>query len=440
MILNKKNIKSAQRFRKIINDLKRRPEDAANDLGVKNKKILNILDGSEELSFEIIKKASEVWPVNISDFFTLEDDTNPHGYRIFTKEQSDKSSRKMYRNNKPYYLYKDTVMTKISSFRPEWIQELQIVENNDPENEDVRFNNGHFLHQFTYFIGPVNFYYIDRQGKKHVEKMNTGDSMYISPYTPHSFTTRINNENELGVILALTYSDKIDNQTIDEIMVVGENSKNFRINYSNKVEAFFSNIELILKNNALTFDACKEKIDIDFSKLIRDKKLPDNKQIEKLSSFLNLSNKDLFPTDFETDVKVVRKSNRLKWFYPNEANKEYLIHKLADVKQLPNSQAFEMDVLQEKTNSNLETGCHQYIYNIGDSECKVTVNNNETILLKNNYSMYLKPNVIHKFEKKSKILILRIGGKVSGEALCHYSMVSNSNIDRFMSDNKQWFN
>ena len=57
----------------------------------------------------------------------------------------------MYRAEKPYYLYKDTVMSKVSSFRPEWIQELVIVDDNDPENKKVKYNNGHFLHQFTYF-------------------------------------------------------------------------------------------------------------------------------------------------------------------------------------------------------------------------------------------------------------------------------------------------
>ena len=57
-------------------------------------------------------------------------------------------------------------MSKISPFRPEWIEELVVIDDNNPENPDVAFNNGHFLHQFTYFVGPVNFYYIDENGKK----------------------------------------------------------------------------------------------------------------------------------------------------------------------------------------------------------------------------------------------------------------------------------
>ena len=63
----------------------------------------------------------------------------------------------MYRAGHPYYLYK-VGNDKVSTFRPEWIQQLKVVKNSNPNNS-VRFNNGHFLHQFTYFIGPVNFYY-----------------------------------------------------------------------------------------------------------------------------------------------------------------------------------------------------------------------------------------------------------------------------------------
>ena len=75
----------------------------------------------------------------------------------------------MYRAGYPYYLYKDTVMSKVSTFRPEWIQQLKVVKNSNPNNSDVRFNNGHFLHQFTYFIGPVNFYY-KIKNKKELQK------------------------------------------------------------------------------------------------------------------------------------------------------------------------------------------------------------------------------------------------------------------------------
>ena len=63
-------------------------------------------------------------------------------------------------------------MSKLSPFKPELITELAIVDNNKPTNPLVKFNNGHFLHQFTYFIGPVNFYYLKNNKKKSCQDEN----------------------------------------------------------------------------------------------------------------------------------------------------------------------------------------------------------------------------------------------------------------------------
>ena len=246
------------KFRKILNDLKRRPSDAAKDLNISTTKINNILDNKTKLSFKIINKAVKVWPVNFGDFFLFNDDTIKD-FKIMRRSKSDLSKRVMERGGKSYYLYKDTIMSKISPFRPELITELVVVKNNDPNNKSVKFNNGHFLHQFTYFIGPVNFYYI-QNNKKKVERMNTGDSMYISPYVSHSFTTRKNSKNELGKILALTYSDKLDNETLNELCAIGfELSKKYKLNLKNKTKSFWTNLDYFLRNSSISKEEFKKK-------------------------------------------------------------------------------------------------------------------------------------------------------------------------------------
>ena len=75
MISKKNNIK----FKKILNDLKRRPEDAASDLGVTKKKFKTYWTG-KKLEFDLIEKAVDKWPVNYNEFF-LQDDTK-NGYKI----------------------------------------------------------------------------------------------------------------------------------------------------------------------------------------------------------------------------------------------------------------------------------------------------------------------------------------------------------------------
>ena len=87
----------------------------------------------------------------------------------------------MKRGGKDYYEYRDTATATLSPFKPEWIEELRVVEDNRPENPDVAYNNGHFLHQMTAFIGPVNFYW-ELNGEKYSKEMNTGSSNYITPF------------------------------------------------------------------------------------------------------------------------------------------------------------------------------------------------------------------------------------------------------------------
>jgi hypothetical protein len=332
-------------------------------------------------------------------------------------------------------------MSKISPFRPEWIEELVVVNDSDAENPDVVFNNGHFLHQFTYFIGPVNFYYIDENGKKKLEEMNTGDSMYISPYTPHSFTTRKNKENKLGLILALTYTDKVDNETLNELSVIGnELAKKYLINYNSEIDGFKKNIQYYLNLSSLTEENFEKINNISLKKIYNTNTIPSFEDLEKIASALNINLKDLIPYKKFIPVKIKKYKESLKWNYPSEKNYIYKFTELTNVNQLPCSKALELSVMFEEDHEVfIEVPAHQYLYNIGETDCIL-----ETEKIKQKFSpgdsVYLKPNVKHKFLRKSKILILRIGGKIYGENLFHISSLSEKNFERLINDNKPWFN
>ncbi len=427
------------KFRKILNDLKRRPEDAAKELKISVKKINSILKNKSKLDFKTISHAVKIWPVNYGDFFSLYDDAKP-GFKIMRNNESEKSKRIMKRGGKPYYLYKDTVMSKLSPFRPELITELAIVQNNNPNNSKVKFNNGHFLHQFTYFIGPVNFYYIEKNKKK-VAKMNTGDSMYISPYVCHSFATRKNKENSLGKILALTYTDKLDNETLNEMTALGFNNiKKFRINLKNFKTSFWSNLENFFKNSSLTFQEFKRKNKIDLNKIKKLKKIPSEKIIKKLSLYLNINYRDLFPPNNTVEVKIQKYSNSKSWFYPSVKKKDYLFKELTNIPQLPFSRGYELTLMNEKKhNSYLEVPSHQYIYNLGAKKINFIIDGKKGFLNPLD-SLYIKPNNKHIFYKKGKLLILRLGGRISGDSLYQLSMISESNLKKTIGDDRPWFN
>ena len=93
----------------ILNDIKRRPVDAAQELDISVELIQSIIEGKSDLSSDIIEKAAKIWPVNKRDFYIMEDDC-PTGVKIMSFEDSKKSSRIMNRAQKPYYEYRDTAM------------------------------------------------------------------------------------------------------------------------------------------------------------------------------------------------------------------------------------------------------------------------------------------------------------------------------------------
>ena len=73
-------------------------------------------------------------------------------------QESKASSRILTRKDKsgqqtPYYDYRDTAMSRLAPFKPEWIQQLRQVQDNDPLNPEVQYNNGHLMMQTSIFIG-----------------------------------------------------------------------------------------------------------------------------------------------------------------------------------------------------------------------------------------------------------------------------------------------
>ena len=245
------NKRMGSNFLGILNDIKRRPSDAAKELEISTEEIENIINGKIKLSSEIISKATKIWPVNARDFYIMHDDC-PSGFKIMRCQDSIKSSRIMHRGGKPYYEYRDTAMSSVGPFRPEWIEELCVVDDNEPNNKQAQWNNGHFMHQFTYFIGDVNFYYLDENSEKKVAVMNTGDSNYITPFTPHSFATR-KGAKKNGLILALTYGNNLSGDSQHELSSIGKKlASEFALDFSSTNTASASLIKFHRNNSSLT--------------------------------------------------------------------------------------------------------------------------------------------------------------------------------------------
>ena len=442
---SKELIKSGQNFLGILNDIKRRPEDAAKELGVSLDEINSVLSGKKELSADIIEKATKIWPVNARDFYVIHDDC-PQGIKIMRSDESKQSSRIMERAGYPYYEYRDTAMSKTAPFRPEWIMELCFVDDNDPRNKLVQWNNGHFLHQFTYFIGEVNFYYIDSDGEKKVALMNTGDSMYITPFVPHSFASR-NGAKQLGLILALTYGSKITGDTQQELSTLSNLGQEFALDFSTTEKAASALIKYFREIASLSFDEISKRTDIPTDKIVEfesGKITPSNMDLQNLAKALTVNLRDLLPND-KTENKVIVKHHDegKKWFYPNQTC-VYEFVELANTTTLPFSKSLEIKINNTDSKElDLRTGLHQYVYNI----CNNTITINWVLdgqifseEIHPNDSLYIKPFVEHNFRGEGKLLVLRIGGKIAGDSQRELSFIGKENTERAISETMQWFN
>ena len=440
---SKELIKSGQNFLGILNDLKRRPEDAATELGISLEEITQIIDGEKILSQEIIEKAVKIWPLNISDFYIIYDDT-PTGVKLMSAEESKMSSRIMNRAGKPYYEYRDTVMSSAAPFRPEWIMELCQVEDNNSENTDAKWNNGHFMHQFTYFIGDVNFYYLDENDKKQVSIMKTGDSMYISPFVPHTFTSR--NKQSNGLILALTYGNKLTGDVKQELSGLStEAGSQFSLDFSTKEKASAALLKFHREILSLPINEVSIRTKIPTDTIIdleNAKRLPTQDEIILLARSYNVNSRELMADDKIEKVVVKPYNECKKWYYP-ENSKIYEFVELTSTPSLPFSKAFEINVQNsDSLDYDFKVGLHQFIYNVGENELLLNWEFNGkkyTKLIQPGDSIYIKPFIKHNFRGNGKLVVLRIGGRIPGDSQRELSLIGRRNTKRAINETMQWF-
>jgi len=440
------NKRIGSNFLGILNDLKRRPEDAARELGVTISEINSIIDGKKELSHDLVNQAIKVWPVNKRDFYIIRDDC-PTGVKIMLADESEKSRRIMERAGKPYYEYRDTVMSTIAPFRPEWIMELCYVDDNDPYNKDAQWNNGHFMHQFTYFIGEVNFYYKASNGEKKVVIMNTGDSMYITPFVPHTFATR-KGAKQNGLILALTYGNKITGEVQQELSSISTNlGKEFALNFSTKNNSTSSLFKFHREIANLTIKELSERTNLikdRIEELENGNVYSSESEIKSIADALHINSRDLLSFDKIEDSVVIKKhDDGKKWKYP-ELTKAYEFLELAFSTTLPYSKAFEVVVQTNENNSTLDlkVGLHQYVYNISNNNIELNWTLNDKHyqkILHPNDSAYIKPFLEHNFRGNGKLLVLRIGGKITGDSQMELSIIGKHNVERAVNETMQWF-
>jgi uncharacterized RmlC-like cupin family protein len=439
------------------NDLKRTPETLAKDLGMKPQDVQNILDGERPIedTYSLVARMGSTYPIDASDLLIPEDDTT-NGVKIMRKDDSEASKRIFDRKDKtgaltPYYDYRDTAMSKLAPLKPEWIKELRAVENSDPENSDVAYNNGHFMHQATFFKGPVNFYWQDKDGIKHSSEMNTGDSNYITPFHPHSFTSR--SQNEEALILAVTFGGDV-RRAQKELYALGQRGVDgAMLDYRNHNSATSQLLKQHMRNERMSADNLQNLLEskgvsIELDSILSGKSPITEQERREISYVLNIEPSDLTIPKYRPEEEVIVKQKREEdgYNYPDNKNPNYRIHTLARTSKMPLMKGFDIQPLQRQIpiDKGTDNSLHTWAYNYGNENIGLSWYANGEVhkeVLHPGDSMIMQPYVPHSLSNPSdgdaRLVSIGVPGALNLAAQKELSYFTSG--ERVAKETKKWF-
>ena len=435
------------------NDLKRTPDALAKEMGLELNFVNGIIAGKQNLEQvrNFIWTMAEIYPISIADLWLDADDTND-GILITRAEDSASSSRIFERPDSTgilssYYEYRDTAMSRTAPFRPEWIKQLRLVEDSDPANPNVAFNNGHLLHQMTFFIGAVNFYW-EIDGEKYCAEMNTGDSCLIMPYVPHSFTKR--KQGEIGLVIAVTFGGEV-RRSISEIMHIGVDHVEEMAGDLRDDSAYVSRLNSALNSEMLTVKDLSYHLESAgvagprASSLALGREKPNHTELKEIAACLNLRPNDLIvPSMNAGDAVTIKMSSETPArAFPSGQNNCHQIKDLARSPLLPNIKGFDIHIGRTK-HQNILHGFHEYLFVYGDSPVSMVWGKDKVHqdTLMPGDSAYFRPMIERQFScesKEGRLLCVRVPSRLNNEVLNEYASFPKGLRKRVAKETMKWF-
>ena len=445
---------------KRINGLKRTPKNVSDETGMDYDLVCRVVsgNGSIEETQALAKKIGEIYPVDEESLYPI--NTNmTNGAIIMHTNEAIATNRTLQRTNAmgsivDYYNYRDSALDTLSPLKPEWIETLQEVEDNDPENPFVIYNKGHFEHQLTVFVGPINFYWQDGNTKKHCLQMNTGDSVYITPYWPHSFSSR--DPNQETYIMAVTFGSDAD-RSIREIGSLNNLIKNFKLDYKNPNVIQNQLINQQLANLMMTPKVFLELISkkypyIDGEAIINGTDC----RVESLflvADILKIDPRILMPIKYTEGEEIVSRfiEDTDEWLYNINGESLYKIHPFALTPRVSTTRGLNIEVLSNKSGvkDNNPSSLYSFIYNAGSSPVRLDWKFEGKLfseILESRASAQLLPMVPFSFsnvslddsqEKNGRIFLFHASGGINQLVQEEISLFGN--FDRLIQETNKWF-
>ncbi|GKW42440.1 cupin domain-containing protein [Pectobacterium parvum] len=149
-------------------------------------------------SMDSLQKLSDMTSIPLSCFFNQEaSDDLDEGVKIARRNET--FSREEIRDEVHYYTYHHLVTTKADP----GLMALRLDLHSN-ETQPLRLNGGHATKEVVYVSkGSVRVQWLDDMKNLHEEILNEGDSIFITPDVPHSFTN--NDVNHKSEIIAINY-------------------------------------------------------------------------------------------------------------------------------------------------------------------------------------------------------------------------------------------
>ena len=438
------------------NDLKRTREALAVELELPQATVDAVIAGEAdvEMAQGLIRAMADFYPISLADLWLEPDDTDD-GAAIMRAETSRSTSRVFDRKDRngaltPYYEYRDTAMSRTGPFKPEWIKELRVVDDVDPDNPDVAYNNGHLMHQQTFFIGEVNFYW-SLDGETHCAEMNTGDSNYITPFVPHSFTSR--DPDNPGLIIAVTFAGDV-RRALDDFARVSPDDANALAGDLRSAEAAY---KARLNRHMDTESIVSSEL---VNRLVATGVAPDRAgelaaggspaspgETDKVAATLHIRPADLMVASMAAEEQVAlsfaRESEARPW--PSGNSPDCRLADLARTKHQPGLKGFAADVLADgASTTSFKHGLFEYVYNYGDDPVTLAWADKRADILAPGDSACIRPMVPHGFSQtpdggEGRLCVVRVPGFLGTSSLDEFATFASEGRGRVASETKQWF-
>jgi hypothetical protein len=436
------------------NDLKRTPDSLARELGLDAGLVRRVIVGeADRAAAEALALAmSRTYPISLADVWVDHDDTDG-GVRVMDAEVSKATTRIFERKTRegregPYYEYRDTAMSATAPYKPERIMPLRIVSDTRPDNPDVAYNHGHLLHQTTFFIGEVNFYW-QVNGETHCRAMNTGDSNYITPFVPHSFTSR--NPDRPGLIIAITYGAGV-RRAMNEVSLVGGLAlSEIAGDLRDPAAAFAARLRYLrdaesLSARALALRLAESGIARGRAEAIADGTAePADGERVLLARCLGVRVNEIAQTPIVRGQEVaIRPSEAsISRPFPDSNNACYVLKELVRTPHQPLLKGFELTV---RAGASGETafrhGLHTYVYNYGVAPVELIWTDGRSKMLMPGASAYIRPTVTHGFrapDGTATLVMARITGGLTCAVLDEFATFPESGRARAAHEVTRWY-